>query len=478
MHHPMHSPTTGAKNFFFVPIGGGRTPRVPADAQLSPILRKHGVDVVFAGHTTSMPACCPRKASAISCPGRRPKTYGFEAVAATSPPRRLVSLRFRARDTHVLHVPAIDSAGAVRDSGWGRMATPRTGRCRERHRGRGSLRRVLPARALAPPRSPGPRRKRRGRGSGGGRRSPPQPEDGRGPIEARRDEFLLAVPPDLPPMAAALLPAGRVDAPLRGRLGQRFRPRGRARGRLENLLFSSNVRAPDPGRHVRRGLAVVGGGRAHPAALARGGVLDAVIDPFHDLLASPTRALAVRAPPLRVEDTRKASPSKGWPRGHGPRRHRAEVARAIRAAPPEPRHRDRRADAAAHVDRRVRRGGPRRRCVGPAFSAPRASFDLHAGGGATILGPSARDGLSTSGIARRGSSPLNGGRSTPGARSRNGKRAATGPVGTRTRALRSRCASRRRSTRRVALEGVIPRGPSGPSTHHRLRVFAAVGRRF
>ena len=30
MHHPPHSPTTGAKNFFFVPIGGGPHPRVPA----------------------------------------------------------------------------------------------------------------------------------------------------------------------------------------------------------------------------------------------------------------------------------------------------------------------------------------------------------------------------------------------------------------------------------------------------------------
>jgi hypothetical protein len=50
MHHPPHSPTTGAKYFFFVPIGEGRAREYRLDKQLTPILRRHAVDAVITGH--------------------------------------------------------------------------------------------------------------------------------------------------------------------------------------------------------------------------------------------------------------------------------------------------------------------------------------------------------------------------------------------------------------------------------------------
>jgi predicted phosphodiesterase len=120
MHHPTQSPTTGAKNFFFVPIGGGRTREYQLDQQLTPILRKHKVDVVFAGHNHFYARMLPQEGIRyfVSGGGGR-KTYGFESqagyiaaggdwyhfVLATVTP---TAFTYR----------AIDSAGAVRDSGW------------------------------------------------------------------------------------------------------------------------------------------------------------------------------------------------------------------------------------------------------------------------------------------------------------------------------------------------------------------------
>jgi predicted phosphodiesterase len=120
MHHPTQSPTTGAKNFFFVPIGGGRTREFQLDRQLTPILRKHRVDVVFAGHNHFYARMLPQEGIRyfVSGGGGR-KTYGFDNqpgyVAAGGDWYHFVSVIVTA---NAFTYRAIDSAGVVRDSGW------------------------------------------------------------------------------------------------------------------------------------------------------------------------------------------------------------------------------------------------------------------------------------------------------------------------------------------------------------------------
>ena len=120
MHHPTQSPTTGAKNFFFVPIGGGRTREFQLDAQITPILRKHKVDAVFAGHNHFYARMMPQEGIRyfISGGGGR-KTYGFDAspgyVAAGGDWYHFISVIITPTG---FTYRAIDSAGTVRDSGW------------------------------------------------------------------------------------------------------------------------------------------------------------------------------------------------------------------------------------------------------------------------------------------------------------------------------------------------------------------------
>jgi hypothetical protein len=120
MHHPMHSPTTGAKNFFFVPVGGGRTREFQLDQQLTPILRRHRVDVVFAGHNHFYARMLPQEGIRyfVSGGGGR-KTYGFESargyVAAGGAWYHFVSVRVTPTS---FAYQTIDSAGVLRDSGW------------------------------------------------------------------------------------------------------------------------------------------------------------------------------------------------------------------------------------------------------------------------------------------------------------------------------------------------------------------------
>jgi predicted phosphodiesterase len=120
MHHPPHSPTTGAKSFFFVPIGGGRTREFQLDQQLSPILRKHRVDVVFAGHNHFYARMLPQEGIRyfVSGGGGR-KTYGFKPapgyVAAGGEWYHFMSVRVTPNS---FTYRTIDSAGVVRDSGW------------------------------------------------------------------------------------------------------------------------------------------------------------------------------------------------------------------------------------------------------------------------------------------------------------------------------------------------------------------------
>ena len=50
MHHPMHSPTVPVKFFLFVPYSEGRAREILLERQLAPMLKRHGVDAVLAGH--------------------------------------------------------------------------------------------------------------------------------------------------------------------------------------------------------------------------------------------------------------------------------------------------------------------------------------------------------------------------------------------------------------------------------------------
>jgi hypothetical protein len=120
MHHPPHSPTTSARSFFFVPIGGGRTREFQLDRQLTPILRQHRVDVVFAGHNHFYARMVPQEGIRyfVSGGGGR-KTYGFERapgyVAAGDDWYHFVSVRVTPT-TFTYRV--IDEDGELRDSGW------------------------------------------------------------------------------------------------------------------------------------------------------------------------------------------------------------------------------------------------------------------------------------------------------------------------------------------------------------------------
>lgn len=120
MHHPTQSPKTGPKNFFFVPIGGGRTREFQLDQQITPILRKHRVDAVFAGHNHFYARMFPQDGIRyfVSGGGGR-KTYNFENqpgyVAAGGDWYHFISAAVTPTS---FTYRAIDSAGAVRDSGW------------------------------------------------------------------------------------------------------------------------------------------------------------------------------------------------------------------------------------------------------------------------------------------------------------------------------------------------------------------------
>jgi hypothetical protein len=120
MHHPTQSPTTSAKTFFLVPIGGGRTREFQLDQQLTPILLRHHVDAVFAGHNHFYARMVPKDGIRyfVSGGGGR-KTYGFSAdpqnVAAGGDYYHFVSVHVTPA---TFTYRAIDSTGAVRDSGW------------------------------------------------------------------------------------------------------------------------------------------------------------------------------------------------------------------------------------------------------------------------------------------------------------------------------------------------------------------------
>jgi Calcineurin-like phosphoesterase len=49
-HHPMHSPSVPLKYFLFIPVQEGHARELLLEQQIGPILKKHAVDAVFAGH--------------------------------------------------------------------------------------------------------------------------------------------------------------------------------------------------------------------------------------------------------------------------------------------------------------------------------------------------------------------------------------------------------------------------------------------
>ena len=221
----------------------------------------------------------------------------------------------------------------------------------------------------------------------------------RGPLESR-DEFLLAQSLlTLPPMGATLPAAGRVELRVDVDWGNDFGLEAEAGGRLEDLLFFVDGEHRTLAATVRRGL---GGGWAVGARIPLhwrgGGWLDTVIDPFHGLFGFPDsgRSLYARGR-LRVEGRTREGERFEWTgrAGTGLGSVELEVARAIRGGAAG-------GPAIAIVARTMLPTSSgafaeagRGAGASALLSQPLgASFDLHAGGGATVLGPSARDGLS------------------------------------------------------------------------------------
>src|SRR5688572_16504749 len=220
----------------------------------------------------------------------------------------------------------------------------------------------------------------------------------RGPIESR-DEFLLAQSLlTLPPMGAALPPAGRTELRVDVDWGNDFGLQAESGGRPDNLLFFVDGEHRTFAATVRRGL---GGGWAVGARIPvhwrGGGWLDTVIDPFHDLFGFPDsgRALYARGR-LRVQGRTRPGEPFAWTghAGTGLGSVELEVSKAIRGGSTG-------GAAIAIVARTLlptSTGGFAEAGRGAGASALLsqplgASFDLHAGGGATVLGPSTRDGL-------------------------------------------------------------------------------------
>jgi tartrate-resistant acid phosphatase type 5 len=119
MHHPPHTPKTPVKYWWIVPAGGGRAREWQLDLQLGPILRKHRVDAVFAGHNHFYARIVPQNGIRyfVSGGGGR-ETYPFEEapgyVAAGGAFHHFVYVR--ATDT-AFEYYAVDDAGRTRDAG-------------------------------------------------------------------------------------------------------------------------------------------------------------------------------------------------------------------------------------------------------------------------------------------------------------------------------------------------------------------------
>ena len=221
----------------------------------------------------------------------------------------------------------------------------------------------------------------------------------RGPIESR-DEFLLAQSLlTLPPMGATLLERGRTEVRIDGDWGNDFGLQAEPGGRRENLLFFVDGEHRTLAVTVRRGL---GSGWAVGARIPvhwrGGGWLDPVIDRFHDFFGFPDSGRGMRPRGgLRVEGRTPEHEPVDWTGGAGTGLGSIELegAKAIRAG----------ATGGPAIAIVVRAMLPTstgtfaeagRGAGASALLSQRlgGAFDLHAGGGATVAGPSTRDGVS------------------------------------------------------------------------------------
>jgi hypothetical protein len=120
MHHPTHSPTTGAKYFFFVPFGGGRAREYQLDQQITPILARHRVDVVFAGHNHFYARMAPQGGIRyfVSGGGGR-RVYPFvEAEGYVLAGGGYYHFMLLEITRSAFRYRVIDETGRVRDGGW------------------------------------------------------------------------------------------------------------------------------------------------------------------------------------------------------------------------------------------------------------------------------------------------------------------------------------------------------------------------
>lgn len=119
LHHPPHSPKTPVKYWWIVPTGGGRAREWQLDLQLGPILRRRGVDAVFAGHNHFYARMVPQEGIRyfVSGGGGR-ETYPFEDspgyVAAGGDFHHFIYVRATEASFEYY---AVDDAGRSRDAG-------------------------------------------------------------------------------------------------------------------------------------------------------------------------------------------------------------------------------------------------------------------------------------------------------------------------------------------------------------------------
>ncbi len=220
----------------------------------------------------------------------------------------------------------------------------------------------------------------------------------RGPIESR-DEFLLAQSLlTLPPIGAALVPRGRTEVRVDGDWGNDFGVETVPGGRLDNLRFFVDGEHRTFAVAVRRGLGHgwEAGARV-PGHWRGGGWLDTVIDPFHRFFGFPDSGRPLYATRrLRVEGRTPERERIEWT-GHGGTglgSVELEVGKAIRSAA----SRGPTIAVLARVLVPTSNGafgeGGRGAGAQAVVSQPLgASFDFHAGAGATVLGPATREGL-------------------------------------------------------------------------------------
>ncbi len=120
MHHPIHSPSVPLKYFLFIPVQEGHARELLLEQQLGSILKKHGVDVVLAGHNHFYARMVPQDGIRyfVSGGGGR-SAYGFNDqpgyVAAGGGFYHFLYVRLT-RDRFEYY--AIDRDGRTRDAGW------------------------------------------------------------------------------------------------------------------------------------------------------------------------------------------------------------------------------------------------------------------------------------------------------------------------------------------------------------------------